>query len=145
MLAGSAKAVLPLGKRKAEQSELDTILDPAEKKKQRRLAKNRATAALSRQAAAPSGLLLVQLWLALAQSTGNRFSRLVLILHRERKKAQLQVLQQRVRTLEQENTSLSHALSMRDAEIRRLKDRAVSKPKGARTRTASGKRNAKRS
>ena len=37
-----------LGKRKAEQSELDTILDPAEKKKQRRLAKNRATAALSR-------------------------------------------------------------------------------------------------
>ena len=36
------------GKRKADQMELDTILDPAEKKKQRRLAKNRATAALSR-------------------------------------------------------------------------------------------------
>ena len=61
MLAGSAKAVMPLGKRKAEQSELDTILDPAEKKKQRRLAKNRATAALSRQAPSPSGLLYV--WL----------------------------------------------------------------------------------
>ncbi len=36
------------GKRKADQMDLDTILDPAEKKKQRRLAKNRATAALSR-------------------------------------------------------------------------------------------------
>lgn len=38
------------GKRKADQMDLDTILDPAEKKKQRRLAKNRATAALSRYA-----------------------------------------------------------------------------------------------
>lgn len=36
------------GKRKADQMDLNTILDPAEKKKQRRLAKNRATAALSR-------------------------------------------------------------------------------------------------
>lgn len=52
-MLGSAKACNQtgiLGKRKAEQSELDTILDPAEKKKQRRLAKNRATAALSRYA-----------------------------------------------------------------------------------------------
>ena len=36
------------GKRKADQLDLDSIMDPAEKKKQRRLAKNRATAALSR-------------------------------------------------------------------------------------------------
>lgn len=51
MMLGSAKPCnggTMLGKRKAEQSELDTMLDPAEKKKQRRLAKNRATAALSR-------------------------------------------------------------------------------------------------
>lgn len=112
-MLSSAKVSHPaaiLGKRKAEQSELDTILDPAEKKKQRRLAKNRATAALSR----------------------------------ERKKAQLQVLQQRVRVLEQENSSLSQVLSMRDAEIRRLKDRATGQTKGARSRTALGKRNANR-
>lgn len=92
----SSDLVEQKNKRKADQMDLDTILDPAEKKKQRRLAKNRATAALSR----------------------------------ERKKAQLQVLQQRVRVLEQENTSLSQALSIRDAEIRRLKDRAAGQPKG---------------
>ena len=56
---------------------------------------------------------------------------------RERKKAQLQVLQQRVRTLEQENTSLAQALALRDAEIKRLKDRAAGQPKGARSRTMS--------
>ncbi len=56
---------------------------------------------------------------------------------RERKKAQLQVLQHRVRTLEQENTSLAQALTMRDAEIKRLKDRAAGQPKGARSRAAS--------
>ena len=53
MMLGSAKPSNTngvLGKRKAEHTELDTILDPAEKKKQRRLAKNRATAALSRYA-----------------------------------------------------------------------------------------------
>ena len=54
------------------------------------------------------------------------------------------MLQQRVRVLEQENSSLSQALSMRDAEIRRLKDRATGQPKGARSRTALGKRNANR-
>lgn len=52
----------------------------------------------------------------------------------------MQVLQQRVRVLEQENTSLSQALSIRDAEIRRLKDRAAGQPKGARSRTASARK-----
>ena len=66
------------------------------------------------------------------------------VLCRERKKAQLQVLQQRVRVLEQENSSLSQALTSRDSEIRRLKDRATGQPKGARSRTALGKRNANR-
>lgn len=55
--SGSVLAEQQKGKRKADQTELDTILDPAEKKKQRRLAKNRATAALSRCVA--SALLLL--------------------------------------------------------------------------------------
>ena len=46
--ASSALTEQQKGKRKADQMDLDTILDPQEKKKQRRLAKNRATAALSR-------------------------------------------------------------------------------------------------
>lgn len=50
------------------------------------------------------------------------------------------MLQQRVRTLEQENTSLAQALSLRDAEIKRLKDRAAGQPKGARFRTASARK-----
>ncbi len=50
------------------------------------------------------------------------------------------MLQQRVRTLEQENTSLAQALTVRDAEIKRLKDRAAGQPKGARSRTASAKK-----
>ena len=45
---GSVLTEQQRGKRKADQMDLNTILDPAEKKKQRRLAKNRATAALSR-------------------------------------------------------------------------------------------------
>ena len=51
------------GKRKADQMDLDTILDPAEKKKQRRLAKNRATAALSRYVTKVATSLLAQLLL----------------------------------------------------------------------------------
>ena len=62
------------------------------------------------------------------------------MLCRERKKAQLQVLQQRVRTLEQENTGLTQALSIRDAEIKRLKERPAAPPKGARSRTASARK-----
>lgn len=58
----NASSVLPeqqKGKRKADQMELDTILDPAEKKKQRRLAKNRATAALSRYGAKGSHVCIL--------------------------------------------------------------------------------------
>jgi len=51
---GSSGLTEQKGKRKADQMDLDTILDPAEKKKQRRLAKNRATAALSRYLPRPS-------------------------------------------------------------------------------------------
>ena len=45
-----------------------------------------------------------------------------------------------MRTLEQENTSLAQALSHRDAEIKRLKDRAAGQTKGARSRTASARK-----
>ena len=47
------------------------------------------------------------------------------------------MLQQRVRSLEQENNSLAQALALRDAEIKRLKDRGAGQTKGARSRTAS--------
>ena len=50
------------------------------------------------------------------------------------------MLQQRVRTLEQENTSLAQALSQRDAEIKRLKDKDAGHLKGALSRTASARK-----
>lgn len=45
-----------------------------------------------------------------------------------------------MRTLEQENSNLAQAVTMRDAEIKRLKGRAAGQPKGARFRTASARK-----
>lgn len=53
----SAKKDPRIGKRKPD-VDLSTISDPAERRKQRRLAKNRATAATSRWACAPNAGLL---------------------------------------------------------------------------------------
>ena len=50
------------------------------------------------------------------------------------------MLQHRVRALEQENSGLSQALSLRDAEIKRLKERPAGPAKGARSRNASSRK-----
>jgi cyclic AMP-dependent transcription factor ATF-2 len=81
------QAPLSKGKRKAPAIDLSTIEDPQERKKQRRLAKNRVTAALSR----------------------------------ERKKAQMANLQNRVKKLEADNAHLAQTLAQRDAELEKLR------------------------
>ncbi|KAK9806730.1 hypothetical protein WJX72_000804 [[Myrmecia] bisecta] len=88
-------------KRKAaDPVNLDDITDPAERRKQRRLAKNRATAALSR----------------------------------ERKRAQFNQLQARLKEMEDETARLTYALSSRDAEVVRLREQLLaSSARGARS------------
>lgn len=93
---------------------LTNSFNTAEKKKQK-LAKNRATAALSRY---------------VCMQASRHHSASVpwtlptkVCLCRERKKAHLDVLQQRVSLLERTNSSLSEQLALREAEVLHLKSR----------------------
>ena len=115
----AASKALALGQSDALQHV--SCCNPANKKKQK-LAKNRATAALSRYI---PFLALARVEAIAVHLTAETHSpdTLLLLSCRERKKAHLDVLQQRLSLLEKTNSSLREQLALRVSEVLQLKSR----------------------